>query len=93
MSDEYRFKASAPAEALAALAEELTNLGMSGDARGAFSWPDAHPSVADYGGNVRLLLEVDAVFMTLNVPAPARFAESLRLALIARSLDVELEEA
>ena len=93
MSDEYRFKTSAPAEVFAALGEELTRLGMLSDTRSSFSWPDAHPSVAGYGGNARLLREFDAVFVTLNVPAPGRFAESLRLAIAARGLDVQLEEA
>ncbi len=93
MSDEYRFKTNTPAEVFAALAEELTKLGMVSDDRSSFSRADAHPSVAGYGGNAWLLLEGDAVFVTLNLAAPGRFAESLRAALIARRLDVQLEEA
>lgn len=98
MSDEYWLRTSTPAKVFCAVEAILGEQGMSRRSGTpndlSMSRPDAHPSVERYGGQVHLVYEDDALFLTLNLDSnPNSFVNALVRALHARGMTVEIEEA
>lgn len=97
MSDEYWLRMKDASTVLAIAEDALTAMGLVRGAASAthlsMSWPDADPSVEAWGGNVHLSRDADRVLLTINgIGGPDQFAQSLAEALVARGLEVRVED-
>jgi 8-oxo-dGTP pyrophosphatase MutT (NUDIX family) len=92
VSDEFWLKTPTLEVLRVALREVLEEIGMRGES--SLSWPDAHPSVIAFGGNVQFVEIEGALLITLNgIGAPGRFVEALAQRLLARGIEVHVDEA
>jgi len=92
VSDEFWLKTPTLDALRVALREVLEEIGLRGEA--SLSWPEADPSVIAFGGNVQFIEHEGALLLTLNgIGAPGRFVEGLAHKLVARGIEVHVDEA